>query len=199
VLVSQAAPPATAAAAAADEDDRNATPISPAATRALARLQRAAALCAPAAHVAVQFVPGGEAALARWTAWHVLHVGTAAAANASEGGGGEDAAALLLLLRDETAAEGVLRRAGLNAFAAVAVLARLRAGSAREEDEKGDDEEEGEEGSGLRLGLAVFVTMTPRRRAGEFAQLLGGRAVVERVSRVLEQRWISACEGFART
>jgi hypothetical protein len=40
--------------------------------------------------------------------------------------------------------------------------------------------------------------MDPRERAARFARLLGGPAVVERVGRVLERRWISAGEGFAR-
>jgi hypothetical protein len=198
------------------DDDDDDVPISASATRALARLLGAAARCAPASLVAVQLVPGGDAALARWAAWHALRSGAApttattpsAAAAASGGqsaggGGGEedeyeagfDAAAL----RDETAAEAILRRAGLNAFAAAAVLARLRRRRRRRRLPPAFSPPDGSGGHvDPPTPLAAFVAMDPRRRTAEFARLLGGAAVVERVGRVLEQRWISASDGFAR-
>jgi hypothetical protein len=190
-----------------EEGEEEDTPVPSSATRALARLVRAAARCAPRCLVAVQFAPGGDAALARWVAWHAIRSGCApssssssssssATAGGTDGGGAEDAAADAASLGDETAAEAVLRRAGLNAFAAAAVLARLRAvGLAAA---PSSSSPAGGSDGPPTTPLAAFVAMDPRRRAARFARLLGGAAVAERVGRALERRWISASEGFAR-
>jgi hypothetical protein len=180
------------------EEEEEDAPLPASATRALARLHRAAARCAPACAVAVQFVPGGGAALARWAAWHVLRSGSypSSPAAPAAGGGAEDERAMDKgSLGDETAAETILRRAGLNAFAAAVVLERLRSTSSLSSSLSSPT---GTDAPRWPTPLAAFVAMDPRERAARFARLLGGPAVVERVGRVLERRWISAGEGFAR-
>ncbi|KAF2239876.1 hypothetical protein EV356DRAFT_571965 [Viridothelium virens] len=106
--------------------------------------------------VSVSYVPGGEDELAHWIVGLMVRFGM-------PGWGGR-------VVREETLWEGWLRRAGMNAFAAQAVLGELRAHP--EKVELGD-------------GLGAFVRMGREERIRRFEGILGGRRVLERVGRVL--------------
>lgn len=79
------------------------------------------------------------------------------------------------LLQDETLWEAFLRRAGMNAYAAQAILTMLKAPDQNEVD--------------ADFGLTAFVKMSVQERIAQFETLLGGKRVLERVSGVLDARW----------
>lgn len=109
------------------------------------------------------FVPGGDEQLAHWM------VATMARYCSNN----------MNLVQDETLWELFLRRAGMNAFAAQAVLCQL--GRSKRDFDGGQEVVE----SGLRL----FVNMSLEERLGRFEGLLGGRSVLIRVSEGLDARW----------
>lgn len=85
------------------------------------------------------------------------------------------------LLQDETLWEIFLRRAGMNAFAAQAILGTLKA---RDQDEV--------YGAGIQatdFGLTAFVKMSVEERFARFETLLGGRRLLWKVSKVLDAKW----------
>lgn len=83
----------------------------------------------------------------------------------------------LKVIQDETLWEVFLRRAGMNAFAAQAIL-----GSLNTTDPNGTEAlKDG--------GLTAFVTMSVEARYARFESLLGGRRLLGRISRVLDARW----------
>lgn len=88
----------------------------------------------------------------------------------------------LKLLQEETLWEIFLRQAGLNAFAAQAILAKLKG------PETGDIEM-GPRDSVVYFGLAAFIRMSLQERVHRFERLLGGRNLTERVSKVLDAQW----------
>jgi hypothetical protein len=45
-------------------------------------------------------------------------------------------------------------------------------------------------------GLSAFLLMGEEERVGFFQALMGGGRILRRVSRLLEQEWISAAHGF---
>lgn len=90
--------------------------------------------------------------------------------------------AQMRLLQDETLWEIFLRRAGMNAFAAQAILARLKK-------PENDVNETHSDGSAMEFGLTAFIRMSPRERGDRFGVLLGGYRVLERVSKVLDAQW----------
>lgn len=87
------------------------------------------------------------------------------------------------LLQGETLWEVFLRRAGMNAFAAQAILGELK------------PPENGASGSNARshalgrFGLSAFIKMSLRERLTRFKPILGGDGVLTRVSTVLDSRW----------
>ena len=85
------------------------------------------------------------------------------------------------LLQDETLWEVFLRRAGLNAFAAQAILARLKAPDQNEVDTVDAQE--------TNFGLTAFIKMSVEERYTQFETLLGGRRLLRRVSQVLDATW----------
>ena len=114
------------------------------------------------------FVSGGEAELAKWiVATMVKH--------------GVNTEQDIKLLQDETQWEVFLRRAGMNAYAAQAVLATLKAPDQNETDTAGIQ--------GTDSGLTAFIKMSVEERFAQFETLLGGRRLLGRVSRVLDAKW----------
>ena len=69
-----------------------------------------------------------------------------------------------------------LRRAGLNVCAAQAVAIELAM-------------PDGSPRMGVRHGLGAFVNMPAQERIARFEGVLGGRRVLERASRVLDEKW----------
>ncbi len=114
------------------------------------------------------FVAGGEEDLAKWIVATMVKHGM----NTDSG---------IKLLQDETLWEVFLRRAGMNAFAAQAVLATLKAPDQNDINAGGMQETD--------FGLTAFVKMPVEERFAQFETLLGGRSLLERVSRVLDARW----------
>ena len=118
--------------------------------------------------VHTSFVAGGEVDLANWIVAAMVRHGM-----------GTDRE--IKLLQDETLWEVFLRRAGMNAFAAQAILATLKARDSNEIDDLGTQ--------GTDFGLTAFVKMSVEERFAQFETLLGGRRLLERVSRVLDTGW----------
>jgi hypothetical protein len=120
------------------------------------------------ADVQVSYVPGGEQELVGWLAATFSHLG---AANGKT-----------QLLQDETMWERWLRVAGMNAYAAQAVLVQLKIP---------DDDAHGmiAASSQKRFGLAAFVSMTVDERVERFASTLGGERVLRRVSEAIDGGW----------
>ena len=116
----------------------------------------------------------------------------------------------LHLQQEETNWEIFLRRAGLNAFAAQSVLTALRPPTLTRAWSELDAQAGGQSGVGrgggfvdgrgwtakdrngaesTLWGLAAFVRMGAEERGRRFEGLLGGSGVLERVGRVLDERW----------
>lgn len=114
------------------------------------------------------FVAGGEQDLAKWIAAAMVKHGLSTDQE-------------IKLLQDETLWEVFLRRAGMNAFAAQAILAALKAPDQNEVDAVGK--------RGTDYGLTAFAKMSVQERFAQFETLLGGRRLLSRVSRVLDARW----------
>ncbi|KAK9422770.1 hypothetical protein SUNI508_00633 [Seiridium unicorne] len=113
----------------------------------------------------VHYIGGGEETLSRWLAYFIARY-------SHEASKVDD-----LLIESETTWELVLRRAGMNAFAAQIVLSTLKNPSGISE---GDD--------GHR-GLAAFINMSPQERRSKFGQLFGGERVLRRVGAALDASW----------
>lgn len=109
------------------------------------------------------FVAAGEEQLAHWVVAMMVKHGVSDTE--------------LKLLQDETLWEIFLRRAGMNAFAAQAILVELRAPD--------PDSEPGP----VDFGLTAFVKMDLTERLARFEQTLGGRGLLTRVSMLLDARW----------
>lgn len=118
--------------------------------------------------VRVLYVTGGEETLASWSVSCMRRYGI----DGSE----------IKLVPDETLWEVFLRRAGMNAFAAQAVLIALKEPSP-DSDNVLDKIESG------GYGLPAFVRMRPEERTRRFAAMLGGSRLLTRVSRVIDGGW----------
>jgi len=88
------------------------------------------------------------------------------------------------LLQDETLWEIWLRRAGMNTFAAQAVLGALKQPSDKD---RGQDSEMNDQG--MVWGLPAFVLMGAEERRRRFEGMMGGSGVLERVGRVVDAGW----------
>jgi hypothetical protein len=117
--------------------------------------------------VRVLVAAGREADVAPWVAWAMGVFGSATGA-----------------LAEETLWEVWLRRAGMGAFAAQAVLGALNGGGSAGGDGRG-----GSADGDAEAGLAAFVRMEARERERRFGPLLGGTAVLRRVGRRMDERW----------
>jgi hypothetical protein len=118
--------------------------------------------------VQISYVPGGEQELASWLI----------AAFAQHG----SADGNIRLLQDETMWERWLRVAGLNAYAAQAVLVQLKI---PDFDSRKIDAMEVPK----RFGVAAFVSMTAEERLERFGAVLGGKRVLRRVSEAIDGGW----------
>lgn len=117
------------------------------------------------ANAQAYYVGGGDATLAKWLVSFAVRY-------APEAAEVQD-----ILIQDETLWELFLRRAGMNAYAAQAILGQLKAPDGASEEEAG------------QYGLPAFVRMTPMERVQNFGRLTGGEKVLNRVNEVLETRW----------
>lgn len=118
--------------------------------------------------VQISYVPGGEQELASWlVAAFTQH-------------GNIDGS--MRLLQDETMWERWLRVAGLNAYAAQAVLVQLKIPDA-------DSLEIGTPDVPKRFGVAAFVSMKAEKRLERFGAVLGGERVLRRVSEAIDGGW----------
>ncbi|KAI1435262.1 hypothetical protein GGR50DRAFT_703244 [Xylaria sp. CBS 124048] len=118
------------------------------------------------AKVEVFYVGGGEATLAKW----LVHLAIQHAPEAT--------LVQEHLSQDETQWEVFLRRMGFNAYAAQAVLVRLR--------ERGRCLQQN--GKSPVCGLAGFMVMSSAEREERFRDLIGER-VLKRINRALEAKW----------
>ncbi|OQO09499.1 hypothetical protein B0A48_04901 [Cryoendolithus antarcticus] len=115
--------------------------------------------------VKVTYVPGGDTDLTGRTA--------AAIASYSVADGS------ITLLQDETLWERFLRKAGLNAFAAQAILGQLKRTNSTSSEATMEE----------RSGLGAFVCMSVEERVQRFGALLGGDRLLRRVSQVIDAKW----------
>ncbi|POS88233.1 hypothetical protein EPUL_000132 [Erysiphe pulchra] len=113
--------------------------------------------------VIVKFIGGGEEILAHWLVNFIVKYNVEVAAP----------------LQDETYWELFLRRAGLNAFAAQAVISQLK--------EPLDSDNTAKENSN-HFGLMTFVGMSARQRMYKFGHLVG-KFIMERVSIIIDSTW----------
>lgn len=111
------------------------------------------------------YIGGGDETLAKWLVAFAVRY-------APEAADAQD-----MLIQDETLWELFLRRAGINAYAAQAILGKLKAPEGTPEEEVS------------QYGLPAFVRMTPGERVQDFGRLMGGESVLNRVNEVLETRW----------
>ncbi|KAI6827316.1 hypothetical protein KC327_g7358 [Hortaea werneckii] len=114
--------------------------------------------------VEVKYVPGEMASMCEWIA-----------AIISSGNDAKD----IKLLAEETTWERFLRVAGLNAFAAQVMSAKLqKLGTEGQQDSS--------------FGLSAFVSMSVEERVQQFGPLLGGDSVLRRASGIVDGMWSSA-------
>ncbi|CZT45533.1 uncharacterized protein RSE6_05850 [Rhynchosporium secalis] len=112
--------------------------------------------------ISLQFVGGGEEILSKWIVSSIIQYRVDTD-----------------LLADETYWELFLRRAGLNAFAAQAVVVNLRAP---------DGVHAGSPSKIGHFGLTAFVEMGKQQRIARFGNICGQK-VLSRVSAVLDATW----------
>jgi hypothetical protein len=118
--------------------------------------------------VQISCIPGGEQELASWLA-------AAFTQHGSIGGS-------MRLLQDETMWERWLRVAGMNAYAAQAVLVQLKVPDFHSHG-IGPTEMQN------RFGVAAFVSMTDEERVERFGAVMGGERVLRRVSEAIDGGW----------
>lgn len=85
------------------------------------------------------------------------------------------------LIQDETQWEVLLRRAGMNAFAAQVVLGMLKAPEGVERDSAS---------KATMFGITAFVEMEARERRERFGAVLGGSRVLDRIDEVFQGGWM---------
>ncbi|KAI1088328.1 hypothetical protein F5B19DRAFT_429429 [Rostrohypoxylon terebratum] len=113
----------------------------------------------------VYYVGGGNCTLTKWLVSFLTRYSPEAAEVRD------------LLIQEETLWELFLRRAGMNAYAAQAILGHLKA-----PDDIGKEE-------GGKYGLPAFIRMAPAERVQSFRGVMGGERVLRRINEVLETRW----------
>jgi hypothetical protein len=121
------------------------------------------------ADTTVQLVVGGERELAGWTSFYMSSTSCP-----------ND----MVVAREESLWEQILRRAGMNCFAACVVLSTLGRGDNRDISDY------------QPFGLPAFIQMRPEERVQMFASVLGGGKVLKRINVCLERAWMSESRGF---
>jgi hypothetical protein len=114
----------------------------------------------------VLFVPGGGATLGKWIASAMVQYGITGDGNVG-------------LLEEETMWELFLRRCGMNAYAAQAVISALKV----------PEDVEQNFNSVTWSAIATFVVMGHDERLMRLEAILGGSKVLEHVSRVVDAVW----------
>lgn len=125
------------------------------------------------ADIEVRYVPGGEDELVKWIA----------AAISSHCVSGDDTK----LMAEETVWERFLRNAGMNAFAAQAVLGKLKKADGYLGSDSSSSTRSPHQGS--CYGLPAFVPMSAEQRIQYFGPVLGGSGVLTRVNKVVDGGW----------
>ena len=118
--------------------------------------------------VQISYVPGGEQELASWLVAAFTQHGSIDGS--------------MRLLQDETMWERWLRVAGMNAYAAQAVLVQLKIPDL-------DSHGIGPTEMQKRFGVAAFVSMPAEERVERFGAVLGGERVLRRVSEAIDGGW----------
>ncbi|ORY65182.1 uncharacterized protein BCR38DRAFT_474129 [Pseudomassariella vexata] len=113
----------------------------------------------------VYYVGGGDETVSRWLISLVMRYSLEAAEHYQ------------LLITDETTWEIILRRAGMNAFAAQVVLANLR------------DTDEDTEATIEKSALSKFVKMSLAEKIEKFGRIMGGERVLKRIDAVFTAEW----------
>ncbi|KAF3062830.1 hypothetical protein GL218_09433 [Daldinia childiae] len=116
-------------------------------------------------NVQVYYVGGGDDTLVKWLVFFL-------ARHAPDAEALED-----IIIQEESLWEVFLRRAGMNAYAAQAILGQLKAPDDIPEEQVG------------KYGLPAFINMMPKERVGAFRILMGGERVLNRVNEALEPQW----------
>ncbi|KAG9523942.1 hypothetical protein KCV07_g2289, partial [Aureobasidium melanogenum] len=121
--------------------------------------------CTAQSHdIQVMYIPGDEPALATWIVASMIRYGL------------DDPE--VHLLQDETSWEVFLRKAGMDAFAAQAVLTKLKAPDPMPIPS-----------SGQYYGLPAFVMMDEAERLRRFGALFGGEKILRKVSMAIDGCW----------
>ncbi|KAH8201102.1 hypothetical protein TruAng_004729 [Truncatella angustata] len=113
----------------------------------------------------IYYIGGGEEILSRWLAYFITKYSYEAREVDS------------LIIESESTWEMMLRRAGMNVFAAQVILSSLKEPRGVPRDDFGS------------RGLARFINMSPEERIAKFGQVLGGQRVLRRVGSVLDSSW----------
>ncbi|KAF2750388.1 hypothetical protein M011DRAFT_456282 [Sporormia fimetaria CBS 119925] len=137
--------------------------------------------------IVTSYVQGGEVALASGIVCEMAKYGLPhGSADIGE----------LKLMEDETTWEVFLRRAGLNAFAAQAILGSFKEPYLLPLETGYSDDSQFSEKSLEIYGLQAYLMLDPAERIKRFEVLLGGNRVLRRVNDILERRWLSGANGF---
>lgn len=118
-------------------------------------------------HIEVFYVGGGEVTLAKWLLSSVIQ-------HVPEATGIQE-----YLVQDETVWEVFLRQMGFNAYAAQAILIRLKA----------RHDGSGQRNRKVEYGLSAFMTMPDTERMQKFRDLMGGETMLKRVNQILRTQW----------
>ncbi|KAI0854220.1 hypothetical protein F5Y00DRAFT_256719 [Daldinia vernicosa] len=116
-------------------------------------------------NVQVYYVGGGDDTLVKWLVFFLVR-------HAPDAEALED-----IIIQEESLWELFLRRAGMNAYAAQAILGQLKAPDDIPEERAG------------KYGLPAFIRMAPKERVQAFQSLMGGERVLNRVNETLETQW----------
>ncbi|CAO2654838.1 Nn.00g115710.m01.CDS01 [Neocucurbitaria sp. VM-36] len=138
--------------------------------------------------VLVKYVPGGEQAFAHSIVMEMTKYGLPH--------GSSDIGDIKPLVV-ETNWEVFLRRAGLNAFAAQVLVASLKQPFDVPLPLSSDSSSLSRKPNTISVsGLPAFLMIGEEERVMYFQALMGGSRILRRVSRALDQEWVSAAHGF---